>query len=190
MIVLRDRIDSPLGVNTVLTNFFKNLQRRSLGGGAAGDSGTAALEGQRGGRDTGAAPPLLLAAGCLAALCVTSAAQNTTNRVSCFDANAANTTCFWIKCKGKGYCSDNSTVRDCKVVNSTEFCPASTATPLQPTLQLKPQLCLPLLQLPPQLLHQVQIIPSLTPTSQPARKSTLMQPVSLEELSSYWVCRL
>lgn len=57
MIVLRDRTDSPLGVNTVLTNFLKISKGRSLGGGAAGDRGTDALEGQRGGRDTGAAPP-------------------------------------------------------------------------------------------------------------------------------------
>ncbi|XP_032507276.1 sialomucin core protein 24 isoform X1 [Phocoena sinus] len=113
---------------------------------------------------------LLLAAGCLASLCVMTAAQNTTpasntttssvlptntttapvppptfptvttpapeicesrnNCVSCFDPNAANTTCFWIECKGKSYCSDNSTVSDCKVVNSTEFCTVPTATPL------------------------------------------------------------
>nr|XP_060141557.1 LOW QUALITY PROTEIN: sialomucin core protein 24-like [Globicephala melas] len=153
---------------------------------------------------------LLLAAGCLAALCVTSAAQNTTlapnvttplalptttrtapvaaappgttpapeisesrnNRVSCFDANAANTTCFWIKCKGKGYCSDNSAVRDCKAVNSTEFCPASTATPL-PTNSTAKTTTLPSSSTASTTTTTSGTTDtSLTPTSQPARKST------------------
>ncbi|XP_007447330.1 PREDICTED: sialomucin core protein 24 isoform X3 [Lipotes vexillifer] len=137
--------------------------------------------------------PLLLAAACLAALCVITAAQNTTlapnmttpsvlptttttapvtppilptvttpapeicesrnSCVSCFDANAANTTCFWIECKGKSYCSDNSTVSDCKVVNSTEFCTVPTAIPL-PTNSTG------------------TTNTTLTPTLPPARKST------------------
>eukprot|EP00069_Balaena_mysticetus_P003330 bmy_16502T0 len=152
-----------------LKGFLSHERGRSLGGGAAGDRGTDTLEGQRGGRDTGAAPPAALghrlpgralrdergsehhagserdytlgfteyhqdSPGAAAAPPGTTPApeicESRSNGVSCFDANDANTTCFGIKCKGKGYCSDNSTVRDCKVVNSTEFCPASTATPL------------------------------------------------------------
>ncbi|XP_072811177.1 sialomucin core protein 24-like isoform X1 [Vicugna pacos] len=50
--------------------------------------------------------------------------------VSCFNASTANTTCFGIECKGKSYCSGNSTVSDCQVVNGTEFCSVPTTTPL------------------------------------------------------------
>uniref|UniRef100_A0A452FKP7 CD164 molecule n=1 Tax=Capra hircus TaxID=9925 RepID=A0A452FKP7_CAPHI len=103
---------------------------------------------------SGLSRPLLLAVGCLAALCVITAARNTTvapnvttpsspppttatvpvspttltprnSCISCVDGNA---TCFWIECKGKSYCSDNSTVSDCKVVNTTGFCSAKTTT--------------------------------------------------------------
>ncbi|KAF4025158.1 hypothetical protein G4228_017205 [Cervus hanglu yarkandensis] len=123
---------------------------------------------------SGLSRPLLLAVGCLAALCVITAARNTTlapnvttpsspppttttvpvspttrtpspvttpapdicgsrnSCISCFDGNA---TCFWIECKGKSYCSDNSTVSDCKVVNATGFCSGTTNTTLTPTTQ-------------------------------------------------------
>ncbi|XP_007447329.1 PREDICTED: sialomucin core protein 24 isoform X2 [Lipotes vexillifer] len=144
--------------------------------------------------------PLLLAAACLAALCVITAAQNTTlapnmttpsvlptttttapvtppilptvttpapeicesrnSCVSCFDANAANTTCFWIECKGKSYCSDNSTVSDCKVVNSTEFCTAKTTTPPSPSTASTTATT------------SGTTNTTLTPTLPPARKST------------------
>ncbi|XP_004331327.1 sialomucin core protein 24 isoform X1 [Tursiops truncatus] len=157
--------------------------------------------------------PLLLAAGCLASLCVMTAAQNTTlapnttapsvlpttttttapmppptlatvttpapeicesrnNCVSCFDPNAANTTCFWIECKGKSYCSDNSTVSDCKVVNSTEFCTVPTATPL-PTNSTAKTTTPP----SPSTASTTATTSGTTnttsaPTTQPARKST------------------
>eukprot|EP00069_Balaena_mysticetus_P007497 bmy_05567T0 len=156
--------------------------------------------------------PLLLVAGCLATLCVMTAAEDTTlalnetapsvlpsttttapvppptlpavttlapeicesrnNCVSCFDANAANTTCFWIECKGKSYCSDNSTVSDCKVVNSTEFCTVPTATAL-PTNSTAKTTTLP----SPSTASTTATTSgttntTLTPTSQPARKST------------------
>uniref|UniRef100_A0A8C6AI27 Sialomucin core protein 24 n=1 Tax=Monodon monoceros TaxID=40151 RepID=A0A8C6AI27_MONMO len=175
MIVLRDRIDSPLGVNTVLTNFLKISKGRSLGGGTAGDRGTDALEGNAEAAILALPRPLLLAAGCLAALCVTTPeiSESRNNRVSCFDANAANTTCFWIKCKeGKGYCSDNSTVSDYKVVNSTEFCPASTATPL-PTNSTAKTTTLPSSSTASTTTTTTGTTDTtLTPTSQPARKST------------------
>uniref|UniRef100_A0A8C3YEF7 CD164 molecule n=1 Tax=Catagonus wagneri TaxID=51154 RepID=A0A8C3YEF7_9CETA len=131
---------------------------------------------------------LLWAAGCLAALCVLTAAENTTtqisnattpslspstahttsvppttlptpapeiceNRNSCISCFEANTTCFWIECKGKSYCSDNSTVNDCQVLNSTGFCSGPTATP-SPTNSTG------------------TTNTTLTPTTQPMRKST------------------
>ncbi|XP_040094468.1 sialomucin core protein 24 isoform X2 [Oryx dammah] len=116
---------------------------------------------------SGLSRPLLLAVGCLAALCVITAARNTTvapnvttpsspppttapvpvspttltpppvttpapdicgSRNSCISCVDGNATCFWIECKGKSYCSDNSTVSDCKVVNTTGFCSAKTTT--------------------------------------------------------------
>ncbi|KAI4539894.1 hypothetical protein MG293_010289 [Ovis ammon polii] len=117
---------------------------------------------------SGLSRPLLLAVGYLAALCVITAARNTTvtpnvttpsspppttatvpvspttltpppvttpapdicgSRNSCISCVDGNATCFWIECKGKSYCSDNSTVSDCKVVNTTGFCSVPTTTP-------------------------------------------------------------
>nr|XP_014336962.1 PREDICTED: sialomucin core protein 24 [Bos mutus] len=97
---------------------------------------------------SGLSRPLLLAVGCLAALCVITAAGNTTlapnvttassppppldicgSRNSCVSCVDGNATCFWIECKGKSYCSDNSTAGDCKVVNTTGFCSVPTTTP-------------------------------------------------------------
>nr|ACO54891.1 CD164 variant C [Homo sapiens] len=78
--------------------------------------------------------------------------------VSCFNVSVVNTTCFWIECKDESYCSHNSTVSDCQVGNTTDFCSVSTAQCQQPILQLNPQFSPPLLQLPRQLLHQVQQI--------------------------------
>ncbi|TEA34421.1 hypothetical protein DBR06_SOUSAS6410066, partial [Sousa chinensis] len=194
-----------------LKGFLSHERGRSLGGGAAGDRGTDALEGQRGGRDTGAAPPAAFghrlpgsalrdergsehhagperdytlgftdyhqdspraAAAPPGTTPAPEISESRNNRVSCFDANAANTTCFWIKCKGKGYCSDNSAVRDCKAVNSTEFCPASTATPL-PTNSTAKTTTLPSSSTASTTTTTSGTTDtSLTPTSQPARKST------------------
>uniref|UniRef100_A0A8C5V600 CD164 molecule n=1 Tax=Microcebus murinus TaxID=30608 RepID=A0A8C5V600_MICMU len=135
--------------------------------------------------------PLLWAATCLAALCVLSAEQNTTvvpdgttlepttkintttlatsappvtvpvpetcegrnSCVSCFNASTVNTACFWIECKDQSYCSHNSTVSDCHVVNTTNLCSVPTATPV-PTNSTG------------------TTNTTLTPTSQPMRKST------------------
>uniref|UniRef100_A0A8D0IAJ2 CD164 molecule n=2 Tax=Sus scrofa TaxID=9823 RepID=A0A8D0IAJ2_PIG len=131
---------------------------------------------------------LLWAVGCLAALCVLTAAKNSTilppstttpwlsppttqttsappktlptpapeiceNRNSCISCFDANNTCFWIECKGKSYCSDNSTVSDCHVVNGTDFCSGPTVTPL-PTNSTG------------------TTNTTLAPTTQPMRKST------------------
>uniref|UniRef100_A0AC11B9K6 CD164 molecule n=1 Tax=Ovis aries TaxID=9940 RepID=A0AC11B9K6_SHEEP len=141
---------------------------------------------------SGLSRPLLLAVGYLAALCVITAARNTTvtpnvttpsspppttatvpvspttltpppvttpapdicgSRNSCISCVDGNATCFWIECKGKSYCSDNSTVSDCKVVNTTGFCavPTTTPTPTNSTGTANT---------------------TLTPTIQPMRKST------------------
>uniref|UniRef100_A0A8C3VZE6 CD164 molecule n=1 Tax=Catagonus wagneri TaxID=51154 RepID=A0A8C3VZE6_9CETA len=150
---------------------------------------------------------LLWAAGCLAALCVLTAAENTTtqisnattpslspstahttsvppttlptpapeiceNRNSCISCFEANTTCFWIECKGKSYCSDNSTVNDCQVLNSTGFCSGPTATP-SPTNSTAKTTTLP----SPSSASTTATTSgttntTLTPTTQPMRKST------------------
>ncbi|XP_069345302.1 sialomucin core protein 24 isoform X4 [Eulemur rufifrons] len=134
--------------------------------------------------------PLLWTATCLAALCVLSAGQDTTpvslrttpesttkinttlgtsvppvttpvpetcegrnSCVSCFNASTVNTACFWIECKAESYCSHNSTVSDCRVVNTTDLCSVPTTTPV-PTNSTG------------------TTNTTLTPTSQPMRKST------------------
>ncbi|XP_032130966.1 sialomucin core protein 24 isoform X4 [Sapajus apella] len=74
--------------------------------------------------------------------------------ISCLNASAVNTTCFWIECKeDKSFCSHNSTVGDCQVVNMTNFCSVPTAAPL-----------------PTNSTGTTNI--TVTPTSQPVRKST------------------
>ncbi|XP_011831349.1 PREDICTED: sialomucin core protein 24 isoform X5 [Mandrillus leucophaeus] len=74
--------------------------------------------------------------------------------VSCFNASTVNTTCFWIECKDESYCSHNSTVSDCQVGNTTDFCSVPTAT-LVPTAN-----------------STGTANTTVTPTSQPVRKST------------------
>uniref|UniRef100_U3D600 Sialomucin core protein 24 isoform 3 n=1 Tax=Callithrix jacchus TaxID=9483 RepID=U3D600_CALJA len=133
---------------------------------------------------------LLWAATCLAVLCVLSAEENTelsnattlvpisnvtsapvtslplvttsapetcegrNSCISCLNASAVNTTCFWIECKqDESFCSHNSTVVDCQVVNTTNFCSVPTAAPL-PTNS------------------SGTTNTTVTPTSQPVRKST------------------
>ncbi|XP_017352907.1 sialomucin core protein 24 isoform X3 [Cebus imitator] len=74
--------------------------------------------------------------------------------ISCLNASAVNTTCFWIECKeDKSFCSHNSTAGDCQVVNMTNFCSVPTAAPL-----------------PTNSTGTTNI--TVTPTSQPVRKST------------------
>nr|XP_003466088.1 sialomucin core protein 24 [Cavia porcellus] len=54
---------------------------------------------------------------------------------SCFNSSIANTTCYWIDCKeaSKSYCSDNSTVSNCSVVNNTALCSVPTTAAPVPT---------------------------------------------------------
>ncbi|XP_047618396.1 sialomucin core protein 24 [Phacochoerus africanus] len=151
---------------------------------------------------------LLWAVGCLAALCVLTAAENNStilplnastpslsppttqttsappktlptpapeiceNRNSCVSCFDANNTCFWIECKGKSYCSDNSTVSDCQVVNGTDFCSGPTVTPL-PTNSTAKTTTLP----SPSSASTTATTSgttntTLAPTTQPMRKST------------------
>uniref|UniRef100_A0A2K5BYG9 CD164 molecule n=1 Tax=Aotus nancymaae TaxID=37293 RepID=A0A2K5BYG9_AOTNA len=74
--------------------------------------------------------------------------------ISCLNASTVNTTCFWIECKqDESFCSHNSTVGDCQVVNVTNFCSVPTAAPF-PTNSTG------------------TTNTTVTPTSQPVRKST------------------
>ncbi|XP_008575644.1 PREDICTED: sialomucin core protein 24 [Galeopterus variegatus] len=74
--------------------------------------------------------------------------------MSCLNGSIANTTCFWIECKGdKSYCSDNSTLSSCHVMNSTDSCSVGTPSPV-PTNSTG------------------TTNTTLTPTAQPTRKST------------------
>ncbi|XP_006777263.1 PREDICTED: sialomucin core protein 24 [Myotis davidii] len=74
-----------------------------------------------------------------------------------------------MECKeaGRSYCSQNSTVTDCQVVNSTDFCSVPTASPL-PTNSTAKTTTMP---------SSTTATPgstntTLSPTSQPTRKST------------------
>ncbi|XP_008070600.1 sialomucin core protein 24 [Carlito syrichta] len=95
--------------------------------------------------------------------------------VSCFNASTVNNnTCFWIECKeDESYCSHNSTVSGCHVVNRTEFCSVPTATPMPTNSTAKTT------TLPSPSTTSTTSVPTtgtpnttLTPTSQPVRKST------------------
>uniref|UniRef100_A0A667GZE6 CD164 molecule n=1 Tax=Lynx canadensis TaxID=61383 RepID=A0A667GZE6_LYNCA len=79
--------------------------------------------------------------------------ENRNSCVSCFNASLDATTCFWIECKDKSYCSHNSTASDCQVLNGTKFCSEPEPTPM-PTNSTG------------------TTNTTLTPTSQPGRKST------------------
>ncbi|XP_037014908.2 sialomucin core protein 24 [Artibeus jamaicensis] len=96
--------------------------------------------------------------------------ENRNSCISCVNASntIANTTCFWMECKGKSYCSHNSTVTDCQVVNGTDFCHAPTVAP-SPTNSTAKTTTVPS--------SSTATVPgstntTLTPTSQPMRKST------------------
>nr|XP_054346024.1 sialomucin core protein 24 isoform X3 [Pongo pygmaeus] len=93
--------------------------------------------------------------------------------VSCFNVSIVNTTCYWIECKDESYCSHNSTVSDCQVGNTTDFCSVSTATPVptanstaKPTVQPSPSTT------SKTVTTSGTTNTTVTPTSQPVRKST------------------
>uniref|UniRef100_A0A8C9AM98 CD164 molecule n=1 Tax=Prolemur simus TaxID=1328070 RepID=A0A8C9AM98_PROSS len=92
--------------------------------------------------------------------------------VSCFNASTANTACFWIECKAESYCSHNSTVSDCRVVNTTGLCSVPTTTPV-PTNSTAGNTTLPSSSTTSTTVPTSGTTnTTLTPTSQPMRKST------------------
>ncbi|XP_047415622.1 sialomucin core protein 24 isoform X2 [Sciurus carolinensis] len=91
---------------------------------------------------------------------------------SCLTVNVSNTACFWIECKeDKSYCSNNSAVSNCSVLNNTVFCSGPT-TPVPTNSTAK------VTTLPSSSTYSTTVTTSgatnttLAPTSQPARKST------------------
>ncbi|XP_053446353.1 sialomucin core protein 24 [Nycticebus coucang] len=91
--------------------------------------------------------------------------------VSCTNISTVNTTCFWMECKEKSYCSHNSTVSDCQVVNATDFCSAPTVIPA-PTNSTAENTTLPSSSTTSTVPTSGPTNTTLTPTSQPIRKST------------------
>ncbi|XP_075410803.1 sialomucin core protein 24 [Tenrec ecaudatus] len=92
--------------------------------------------------------------------------------VSCFNASLVHYACFWIDCKDakKSYCSNNSSVSDCQVLNKTELCSVPTPLPTNSTAK-------PTTRPSPTSAHTAVPTTDLTnttvtPTSQPGRKST------------------
>uniref|UniRef100_A0A2K6H035 CD164 molecule n=1 Tax=Propithecus coquereli TaxID=379532 RepID=A0A2K6H035_PROCO len=129
--------------------------------------------------------PPLWAATCLAALCVLSAGQNTTlapGGTTPEPTTKINTTLVTSvppvttpvpeTCEGESYCSHNSTVSDCRVVNTTDFCSVPTATPV-PTNSTAGNTTLPSSSTTSTTVPTSGTTnTTLTPTSQPMRKST------------------
>uniref|UniRef100_UPI0020204A4F sialomucin core protein 24 n=1 Tax=Myodes glareolus TaxID=447135 RepID=UPI0020204A4F len=102
--------------------------------------------------------------------------ENHNSCVSCVNATIANTTCFWIECKeeNKTYCSSTLESNNCTRVNKTESCSAEpTITPVPTNSTAKPT------TRPSSPTPTPSVVTSagatnttLTPTSQPERKST------------------
>ncbi|XP_011280816.1 sialomucin core protein 24 [Felis catus] len=98
--------------------------------------------------------------------------ENRNSCVSCFNASLDATTCFWIECKDRSYCSHNSTASDCQVLNGTKFCSEPEPTPMPTNSTAKTT------TLPSSSTTTTTVTTSgttnttLTPTSQPGRKST------------------
>nr|XP_025861530.1 sialomucin core protein 24 [Vulpes vulpes] len=98
--------------------------------------------------------------------------DNRNSCVSCVNTSIDATACSWIECKEKSYCSHNTTVSDCQVVNSTQFCsaPEPTLMPTNSTAKTTTQ--------PSSSTATTTATTSgttnttLSPTSQPGRKST------------------
>ncbi|MEJ1286701.1 CD164 antigen [Cricetulus griseus] len=87
--------------------------------------------------------------------------ENRNSCVSCVDVTINNTTCFWIECKeaNQTYCSSDS-LSNCTVVNRTNSCSAKpTIRPSSPTPTSS-------------VVTSGTTNTTLTPTSQPERKST------------------
>nr|XP_045010833.1 sialomucin core protein 24 [Jaculus jaculus] len=94
------------------------------------------------------------------------------NCFSCVNTTIHNTTCFWIACKDKSYCVQNLTAHNCSQVNSTDSCSVPTDTPVPTNSTAKPT-TLPSSSTPsPTAVTSGAANTTLTPTSEPARKST------------------
>ncbi|XP_027258013.1 sialomucin core protein 24 isoform X3 [Cricetulus griseus] len=100
--------------------------------------------------------------------------ENRNSCVSCVDVTINNTTCFWIECKeaNQTYCSSDS-LSNCTVVNRTNSCSVPTVTPVPTNSTAKPTIR------PSSPTPTSSVVTSagttnttLTPTSQPERKST------------------
>ncbi|XP_055471942.1 sialomucin core protein 24 isoform X1 [Psammomys obesus] len=101
--------------------------------------------------------------------------ENHTNCISCVNATITNTTCFWIECQeeNKTYCS-SKVVTNCTLVKDTDSCSAvPPATPVPTNSTAKPT------TRPSSPTPTPSVVTSagatnttLTPTSQPERKST------------------
>ncbi|XP_032130967.1 sialomucin core protein 24 isoform X5 [Sapajus apella] len=123
---------------------------------------------------------LLWAVTCLAVLCVSSAEEdielpNGTTLVPISNVTSAPVTFLPLvttSAPDKSFCSHNSTVGDCQVVNMTNFCSVPTAAPLPTNSTAKPTV-----QPSPSTTSKTVTTSgttniTVTPTSQPVRKST------------------
>ncbi|XP_034847676.1 sialomucin core protein 24 isoform X1 [Mirounga angustirostris] len=99
--------------------------------------------------------------------------ENHNSCVSCLNVSLDTPPCFWIDCKAeKSYCSHNTTVSDCQVVNGTQFCSAPEPT-LMPTNSTAQTTTLPASSTAaPTATTSGTTNTTLSPTSQPGRKST------------------
>ncbi|XP_038195589.1 sialomucin core protein 24 isoform X2 [Arvicola amphibius] len=94
--------------------------------------------------------------------------------VSCVNATIDNTTCFWIDCKeeNKMYCS-SEIVSNCTWTNKTESCSVVPTTTPVPTNSTAKPTTRPSSPTPtPSVVTSGATNTTLTPTSQPERKST------------------
>ncbi|XP_012971268.1 sialomucin core protein 24 isoform X2 [Mesocricetus auratus] len=100
--------------------------------------------------------------------------ENRNSCVSCVDVTINNTTCFWVECKeaNKTYCS-SVPMSNCSMANKTDSCSVPTATPVPTNSTAKPT------TRPSSPTPSPSVVTSagatnttLTPTSQPERKST------------------
>uniref|UniRef100_A0A8C5P0N1 CD164 antigen n=1 Tax=Jaculus jaculus TaxID=51337 RepID=A0A8C5P0N1_JACJA len=95
------------------------------------------------------------------------------NCFSCVNTTIHNTTCFWIACKDKSYCVQNLTAHNCSQVNSTDSCSGKSSFTLATGEAHSKPTTLPSSSTPsPTAVTSGAANTTLTPTSEPARKST------------------
>ncbi|CAO2604479.1 Sialomucin core protein 24 [Lemmus lemmus] len=95
--------------------------------------------------------------------------------VSCVNSTIANTTCFWVECQKENmtYCS-STLERNCTMLNTTDSCSAVPTTTPVPTNSTAKPTTRPSSPTPtPSVVTSAGATnTTLTPTSQPERKST------------------